>query len=157
MSYFVEKDVSYKGMRLVVIDSVRCYEMHRCGYVGIWNDHPFYKFSYHAETRIPKTVLNDEPCGDRGIVDIFCAATNPSEYAKISHLINVHGSLTYSTVRMPATYPVPSNNLWFFGFDCAHYGDDRRYWTTERVLQECYRLANELERWRRYCLDEQSM
>jgi hypothetical protein len=69
---------------------------HRCGYVGVPQDHPLYLMSYEN----------------------FC--------------LDVHGGLTFSDL----TGPTPSENLedkaypietedytWWFGFDCAHYGD----------------------------------
>lgn len=36
--------------------------------------------------------------------------------------IYVHGGLTYSTSKENSNYPIESN-LWWFGYDCAHWGD----------------------------------
>ena len=35
--------------------------------------------------------------------------------------VNVHGGLTYSTGK--SDYPVPSDDLWWLGYDCLHVGD----------------------------------
>lgn len=35
--------------------------------------------------------------------------------------VDVHGGLTYSDVN--TEYPAPSDGLWWFGYDCAHFGD----------------------------------
>ena len=48
-------------------------------------------------------------------------------YCDIERLIdygNCHGGLTYSSDFENSDYPVKSN-LWWFGFDCAHYGDGK--------------------------------
>lgn len=37
--------------------------------------------------------------------------------------VDVHGGLTYS--NNDKTYPTESNDLWWFGYDCAHLGDAR--------------------------------
>ena len=63
--------------------------------------------------------------------------------------MDVHGGLTFSKGR--GEYPVPSNN-WWFGFDCAHYGDRTKCSTDpndiertkEFVVSECERLARQL-------------
>lgn len=39
--------------------------------------------------------------------------------------IEVHGGLTYCTDDEGCTYPVPSDGLWWFGYDCAHLYDGR--------------------------------
>lgn len=84
-----------------------------------------------------------------------------------------HGGLTYSSEKENSDYPVESD-LWWFGFDCAHYGDGKdldlayekfpKYReqilatkqiedmfptydtvrTTEYVEQNCISLANQL-------------
>ena len=37
--------------------------------------------------------------------------------------IDVHGGLTYDGSN--ESYPAPSDGLWWFGYDCAHWGDAR--------------------------------
>ncbi len=75
--------------------------------------------------------------------------------------IEVHGGLTYANGR---DFPVESDGLWWFGFDCAHYGDapdpaiaanvtshymlamssDGEIRTLEYVTAECESLARQL-------------
>ena len=65
------------GLKAVVI----AHDMgHRCGYVGVPEDHPWHGKGYDD-------------------VDI-----------------DVHGGLTYADAR---------DDLWWFGYDCAHLGDAR--------------------------------
>lgn len=37
--------------------------------------------------------------------------------------VDVHGGLTFS--ERGDTYPVEADDVWWFGYDCAHYGDAR--------------------------------
>ena len=37
--------------------------------------------------------------------------------------VDVHGGLTFSD--WGDTYPVEAEDVWWFGYDCAHYGDAR--------------------------------
>jgi hypothetical protein len=37
--------------------------------------------------------------------------------------VTVHGGLTFADGT--DTYPVVAEGLWWFGYDCAHYGDSR--------------------------------
>lgn len=49
------------------------------------------------------------------------------DYCDIERLLNYgdcHGGLTYSSNQENSEYPVESN-LWWFGFDCAHFGDGK--------------------------------
>ena len=94
MGYKVESDFHYKGLRCVVIITDMC---HRCGYVGVENNHPLYGVNYFDEADFLKG--------------------SPEWY------FDVHGGITYSGGD---NYPVESN-LWWFGFDCAHYGDGKDY------------------------------
>ncbi len=120
MSYKVEKDWEHKGLRCVVLTlDVR----HRCGYVGVTESHVLFGRDYRD--KIPESLLRatekikEEPVGKRGIIDVLCAAaTDPADF-KIGLLFDVHGSITYSG---KGNYPVESQ-LWWFGFDCVHYGD----------------------------------
>jgi hypothetical protein len=53
--------------------------------------------------------------------------------------INVHGGLTYSDYDQDDKY------YWVVGFDTAHYNDNIRIWSKERVEQETQELMNQLE------------
>jgi hypothetical protein len=77
----------------------------------------------------------------------------------------VHGGVTYSDGGVNTKYPIESD-LWWFGYDCAHYedGNDLSLITNPRLIemelmyptggivrtkeyciQECVRLANQLK------------
>ena len=48
-------------------------------------------------------------------------------YMNIASMIDYgdcHGGLTYSSEEEKSKYPVKSD-LWWFGFDCVHYGDGK--------------------------------
>ena len=45
------------------------------------------------------------------------------DYDTCSHL-SCHGGLTYADGGQESEYPV-AGDLWWFGFDCAHYGDGK--------------------------------
>lgn len=74
--------------------------------------------------------------------------------AELLREINVHGGLTYSwSGGKDAKYPGPGENLWWFGFDCAHLGDQisgREYpgdvlRSQLYVKNECEDLARQLD------------
>lgn len=77
-----------------------------CGYVGVPPTHPWHGISYSGCTQRPT-------CGE--------------SYCEHSPGVDVHGGLTYSgrcrgsICHVPA--PGEEDNVWWFGFDCAHSGD----------------------------------
>ncbi len=119
-----------------------------CGYVGVPPEHPWHGKSYGDKVREP---AEDEWSGN------------------IDSIVDVHGGLTYSDSCNEAAaedkgichVPVPGRpgDVWWFGFDCAHYmdfaprmranvgvafGDDETYRTVGYVRGECARLAAQL-------------
>jgi hypothetical protein len=161
-AYTIEKDWEYKGLRCVVIAA----EVgHRCGYVGVPKEHILFKVDYRSPVpdslQCAKDKVLEEPVGKRSIVDVVCAAANPLGL-HVGVLFNVHGGITYSG---DGNYPVDSD-LWWFGFDCGHYGDmkdqsimSRKYLdkeleyefitggvvrTLEYCVKECESLAEQL-------------
>lgn len=88
---------------------------HWCGYVAINPDHPLYEKDYCWRDE------NDEYC-DPGV--------------------EVHGGLTFAApcqaqddVKHVCHTPIPGepDNVWWFGFDCAHYGDLSPFQTAYRA------------------------
>lgn len=57
--------------------------------------------------------------------------------------IDVHGGLTYS--GCDGEYPIESD-LWWFGFDTAHYGDNPEIGgqSLEYCIEQCELMANQL-------------
>lgn len=70
--------------------------------------------------------------------------------------VDVHGGLTYA--GGDGKYPVEANDLWWFGYDCAHLGDARdpdlmspKY----KVLSVLsMRFENDVVRSRDFCIGE---
>ncbi len=122
MSFKVEKDwITPAGFRAVVIMS----EMgHRCGYVGVPSGHSLHGVSYNQSTPALARVAPDTRVGSRGAITVFCAqADDNGTFDNTPELtFDVHGSLTFASGH--ADYPVPHDGLWWFGFDCAHAGDE---------------------------------
>ena len=137
---------------------------HRCGYVAVEKDSPLYKISYHENLNKPELLseLKQAKIDKRGLLSVFCwngESTSPEI------LFNVHGGITYSGGNC---YPITrSRQLWWFGFDCAHYDDRKdldKYYeyfkkkpesyisimnsgvirTEEYVAQECKNLAEQI-------------
>ena len=48
-----------------------------------------------------------------------------------------HGGLTYSGGGENSSYPI-SSDLWWFGFDCAHCGDEPDWNSTLKAFPEQY-------------------
>lgn len=127
MSYIVEQDWLSSGLRCVAIagDSG-----HRCGYVGLPKSHPLYGVSYGAYSPALDALwatAKEGPVGDRGIIPIFCALLNEADEVQPTPelVFDVHGSITYASSE--AGYPVEHDDLWWYGFDCAHAGDAKDF------------------------------
>ena len=123
MTYEVEKDwTTASGLRAVVI----MVDLgHRCGYVGIPNNHPLFGVAYNEQT--PLIKLDPQRSTEKmGSIQIFCAAgKNLDDLNSPEYVFKVHGGLTYSGNggdKHKGTYPVESD-LWWFGYDCGHAGD----------------------------------
>lgn len=133
MSSKIEKVwVTQAGLRAVclIVD-----QSWRCGYVEVPPDHPLHAIGYGT----PAEVLQ----------------------SKVPEVVfDVHGGLTYSGAG--TNYPItdnPESEGWWFGFDCAHYGDAyiegspraRKAFregvvrTKKYVVEECENLAKQLK------------
>jgi hypothetical protein len=73
--------------------------------------------------------------------------------------INIHGGVTFSGTHDELQDNPFDKDIWYFGFDCAHYGDyvdftsmgidkgnlsDEHRWTEEEVIAETERLVDEI-------------
>jgi len=129
--------VSDEGLECLVTH----YRTHRCGYVGVSAKHPLFGKDYSESPECLKRLWEDVktgPVGGRGIISILL---NSKNVPRIDCVFDVHGSITFSgTGHWEGTNP----DLWFFGFDCAHYGDEFEDWTVDRVVSECEKLATQL-------------
>lgn len=127
-----------------------------CGYVGVPEGHPLYRIAYGQpiSTEDRARVNRDE-----GIY--------PWHFDRPESLLECHGGLTYSGAcghaddESKGICHVPGegepDNVWWFGFDCAHSMDfspkydklherwDRDYRTFAYVRREVTKLARQLK------------
>ena len=58
--------------------------------------------------------------------------------------ISIHGGLTFSNRNKGYPDPDNKNDIWWFGFDCQHYGDTLEKCDALYVELECLDLAEQL-------------
>jgi hypothetical protein len=115
----IEKDwTTEAGFRAVVLMTSMG---HRCGYVAVPVGHQLHGVKYSEPCAHLKPPADDEEVGKRSPLALICAAGDESRMQSPDIVFNVHGGLTYSGGS--AEYPAASDGLWWFGYDCAHYGD----------------------------------
>jgi hypothetical protein len=123
MSYIVEKDwTTQAGLRAVVV-----VHRHRCGYVEVLANHPGFGKTYDEQLDCITQEQAASVCiGQKSSILLLtasCSADNENAIRRsLDIIIDVHGGLTYAGAGIDSDYPVPSKG-WWFGFDCAHYGD----------------------------------
>ena len=117
--YIVEREFEHAGYKCVVTFGDIG---HRCGYVGVPRIHPLYGKGYDDYLEIKKSDIGDRKIS--GIIPLFLACLDEDERVRIEAYFTCHGGITYSGGGENSTYPIESN-LWWFGFDCAHYGDGK--------------------------------
>lgn len=134
----------------------------RCGYVGVGKDNPLFGLDYQHELSPSAELLEytkNRSVDKQGIITLLFSDLNR---LTIETACNVHGSLTFSNGdgRFPILQIDP---IWWFGFDCAHVGDQPDHVTAQRripnyfqitslgtvrskeyVIQECKNLAEQL-------------
>jgi hypothetical protein len=147
MSYKVEIDSEYRGYRYVVTFGSHA---HRCGYVGITSDNPFYGKDYTDNIDILKRAdVENKPVGKRGVITLLgMALSEESEHICPVHYFDVHWSLTYSGGGEGSKYPVESD-LWWYGFDCGHCEDGSDYsqaFAYGLISEQQYNSMAEIER-----------
>ena len=87
---------------------------HLCGYVGVPKSHLLHGVQYHEN---------------------YKKDTTPED------TIDVYGGITYSG---EGKYPVSSNDLWWFGYDCNHYQDITNPKSVGFCIAECQKMADQL-------------
>jgi hypothetical protein len=90
---------------------------HRCGYVGVNAYHPLYGTEYGSKNVFLQSRLDElkqSSIGKRGILSVFAWK---GDRVTPELFFSVHGGITFSGTMKT------HSNLWFFGFDCAHFGD----------------------------------
>lgn len=119
--YIVEQEFEHAGYKCVV---TFCDMGHRCGYVGIPSTHPLYGKDYSDYLEIKKEDIEGREVS--GIIPLFCACLDKDERIQIDAYFQCHGGITYSGGGEKSEYPIESE-LWWFGFDCAHAGDEKDF------------------------------
>lgn len=131
MAYIIEKDwTTGAGFRAVVVIGLRTdgTKRHRCGYVGVPEGHFAYGKNYNEQLDcIIQDAVDTCTIGDKSPLLVLTATYKSDEEEKkvrrsLNVLIDCHGGLTFSGNGKDGEYPVQSD-LWWFGFDCAHYRD----------------------------------
>lgn len=159
MSHIIEADwTTEAGLRAVITVGLRDNgsRTHRCGYVGIPKGHVLFGIRYGDNVACLRRYADQATIGQKSPVLVLTAGVNAPEGETIRSspdvVYDVHGGLTFSDGF--DTYPVKSE-LWWFGFDCAHYGDspidadDFGFHggvvrSKEYCVQECERLARQI-------------
>jgi hypothetical protein len=122
-----------------------------CGYVGVPPGHPLHGVDYMAETPVLAASLERRtrrPLGESPGVGLMIGLIVQCLDANASNAFEVHGGITFSGKE---------DELWWFGFDCAHCDDfvpspshvghvwERVYRTMRYVVSECSSLASQLQ------------
>lgn len=156
-NHIVESDFEYEGCRCVVIGQTAG---HRCGYVGINKNNLLYGSNYGDKNKLLKmSNLKNEDIGKRGIIPLLAISMSEErETVSPDCYFNVHGSITYSGGGKNSKYPVDSN-LWWFGYDCAHYRDAKDIDLMDETYKKIYESYPDFEddlkvRTKEYCIDE---
>lgn len=153
MTYKIERDwITQAGLRAVVLISTDRTENHRCGYVAVDETHPAFNKGYSEQLDfIPQEAANNSVIGNKSPIlalTATCESDDPynSVRRSLDIIIDVHGGLTYSSKEPGAEYPVPSEGLWWFGYDCGHYNDNACIGgqSLEYCVQQCELMARQL-------------
>ena len=132
---------------------------HRCGYVGVQPFHPLWGKNYNAPIENPSPELvaqvHNTPIEEIGIMAAFLAGLSDNPI-QIQTVLRAPGGITFAD---SGSYPVPSiAELWWFGFDCGHYGQDHyepnetgalvnRGCSFDTVRRAVCKLADQLQTW----------
>ena len=128
MAFEIERDwTTQAGLRaVVVINKSGERRTHRCGYVGIPKTHPLFGVSYHAQADcLSAEMVENQTVGKKSPIlalTAMCGADTENSIRRSPDVaFDVHGGLTYSGES--GEYPAKAEDLWWYGFDCRHYGD----------------------------------
>lgn len=116
-----------------------------CGYVGLPSSHSLHGVEYndtHESIKLLWEKAKNESIGKRGIISLFCMDENSPS---LEVVFNVHGSLTFSGKCRKHENECEGichkveegedDNIWWFGFDCAHAGDISPAYETNRLYR----------------------
>ena len=115
--YIVEQEFEHAGYKCVVTFNMMGI---RYGYVGIPKNHPLYGKECSDYLEIKKADVGDREIS--GIFPLIGACLDEDERIRIEAYFSCHGGISFADGGENSDYPIESD-LWWFGFDCGHYGD----------------------------------
>lgn len=160
-AYVIEKDwITAAGLRAVIIQCVTSCRNHRCGYVAVPPEHAAFGKSYSEQLpEIQQEQVDNVQVGTKSPILLFTAmCRSDDEESKIRRsldiLIEVHGGLTYSGGSKDYPVDTEEGTAWWFGYDCAHYDDDRQNGgrPLEYCIEHCENMAAQLASLKRLAL-----
>lgn len=136
-----------------------------CGYVGVPESHPLFKVDDSTVTTVdPEAVLRAATEYRKGVIEDLYGDELAARSMSPSSIFDVHGGLTFAGLchegaeecqgicHKPS--PGEPEHVWWFGFDCAHSGDEMpahpREWSDgmyrdfDYVTENCQSLARQL-------------
>lgn len=150
----VENDFEHAGLRCVVIMTSMG---HRCGYVGVPQGHPLYGKSYSTTVGKFTDIKNKsvEKMSPFNVLTMAFEELNEDSPVRIDCYFDVHGGITYADGGAGSKYPVESD-LWWFGYDCAHYGDGKDLSVLDEIHREIEKMypTGGVVRTLDYCINE---
>ena len=145
----IESDFSYRGYRCVTTFT----DMgHRCGYVGVSEDHPLYGMTNDSKVKVTMKELEEDEemgqIGNRGAWTlVFNIPEDEEDEVRLGLYFMVHGGISYASGGKDSHHPINSD-LWWFGFDCGHAGDCPDYDLLEELFGDNEMVKHRLEdRW----------
>lgn len=140
MDYKVEKEFIHKELKCVVL---ALNIGHRCGYVGINNNHLLYGLNFlDKHESLTTGNMNDITMENAGLGQMLSEMLGEynNDYISPKMYFNVHGGITYSGGGQDSKYPIETD-LWWFGYDCDHYNDAKDF----SIMSEEYDYLKEME------------
>lgn len=141
----IEYDSKDQDYRMVVIRLMDRNLRHRCGYVSIPDNHPFFGKGYSHEISFDCEKAQVNPTDPIGTFIAAFKAQEDNSKMEISYAANVHGGITYADAGK--NYPLEGESGgWWFGFDAAHCDDnDDGRKPLEYMIKECEKLSDFLK------------
>lgn len=113
---------------------------HRCGYVGVRENNPLFGVKYSDESECLKKKLEEmlkQPIPENPSFGLMVSMLSGTVESRPDVVLDVHGGITYSADGK-GDYPIKSEDIWWFGFDCAHAGDGRDFEIMDEAHKKIY-------------------
>lgn len=148
----IEKDwVTESGLRAVVIFGINTKT--RCGYIAVPKTHVTYGKTYREQLNsITQSQADTTSLGNKSpmlLLTAVCGSDDEfnSVRRSLDIIIEVHGGITYNSNSVDSNYPVEADGLWWFGYDCNHFGDNLIIGgrSLKYCIHECESMAEQLQ------------